>query len=416
MPLQDERQSGIHPTLLPPRINDGEGPDGQFQLHAVELRQLQAAHPVDHREALGQVRQELRTELRDRLVGDGQGAPPAQTPRDPRIQPADRTEFQHAIGDHRDQIAAFAHECAGQRADGLVPGGRDPGGVVVHPVSTRRLRRHLGGGHHHQLPTVRAPGGQPDAARRPGHHVEQPVAGDDLHVRLGRGGEQRPEGGHLRVAQVQPHARLTVSACEGVDGPEPAGLRVRHPAVPAVAQPVPLHARRFPAAALTGHHDPRLEPIAQPRLDAARGVRTGVVRHQRQLQPDHRTVRDPRPVRVQGPQRFLGLPAPRGGRHVPLRLLADVQHDRRRVLAVHRHRAGAQCARGPGRPVRIRGREVDRRGIPPRAAALDLGGQAVALGAVGDAPDPAGVRVSTGAPQGGRTHQGLDLGLGDPHV
>ena len=281
-----------------------------------------------------------------------------------------------------------------------------------------RPRLHLRRGDHHQRRPVRAPRGEADAARRPGHDLAQAVAGDDLHLRLRGRGDERPQGGDLGVAQVEPHARLAMTAGERVDRPQPRGLGERQPAVPAVAQPVPLDARRLPAPAAAGDDDPRLEPVAEPRLQSARPrVRGELVRHHRQLQPDDRglLIGPPRVDRAQG---LLGLAPPVGHAGVPVGERRRVQHDRGGVLAVQRDGARAHAAARAGVAVRVGRAEVDGRRVPrttaPAAAARDVRVEAVGGGVVPQLADARGVDVAPGAAERRRAHEGGDVGLGNP--
>ena len=407
------------------RARAGGRPDRQLELHAIEPGELEPPDAVGHREPVDEVGQEVRTELGHRLVGDGQGAPLPQLPGHAGPQPPDRGQLQHPVTDQRDHVPVLPHEGARQGAVAALVVVVALAVVVLAVLgavgSARgavRSRLHLRRGDHHQRRPVRTPRGEADSARRPGHDLAQAVAGHDLHLGLRGRDDERPQGGDLGVAQVEPHARLAVTAGERVDRPQPRGLGERQSAVPAVAQPVPLDARRLPAPAAAGHHDPRLEPVAQPRLQAARAaVRGELVGHHRQLQPDDRRllIRPPRVDRAQG---LLGLAPPVGHAGVPVGERRRVQHDRGGVLAVQRDGARAQAAAWAGVPVRVGRREVDGRRVPgaaaPAAAARDVRVEAVGGGVVPQLPDARGVGVAPGAAERRRAHEGGDVGLGNP--
>src|SRR5699024_6223867 len=194
-------------------------------------------------------------------------------------------------------------------------------------ATTRAPRRHTG-------PARRGPAACAGPARR--------SDGTNWPAPRSRPRSTRSAGG--------PRPRLPPAPGQGVDRTDPTGLRLAHVRGPPVAQAVPLHARRLPAAALARHHDPPAEAVAQTRPQAALpAVADVLVRHHRQLQPVGLAVRR----RAAGPEPRHGLfelPPPVGlPARGPRRGGSGVQHERRRVLAPEPDgaRAGAQLGPRP---------------------------------------------------------------------
>src|SRR5699024_6118059 len=106
--------------------------------------------------------------------------------------------------------------------------------------------------------------------------------------------------------QVQPDAGLPPAPGQRVDRTEPTGLRLAQVRGPPVAQAVPLHARRLPAAALARHHDPPAEAVAQTRPQAALPAVAAVLVRARRTGAPSRPVRAAAASRAAGPRTAAG--------------------------------------------------------------------------------------------------------------